>query len=119
MRLIHYWAILCLGICAAPNISPAADALFDPPALYLQWQRDPTTTMTIHWHTVGQAKPELSFRPLGQTNWQTASGATKPFVGTERWVHIVELIKLTPQTDYEFCFGPAERFSSFARCPKI
>ncbi len=30
----------------------SANEAFDPPALYLTWQRDPTSTMTVHWHTV-------------------------------------------------------------------
>lgn len=31
----------------------AATPVFDPPALYLTWQQDPSTTMTIDWHVGG------------------------------------------------------------------
>src|SRR5437879_4296222 len=41
------WSILC---CTAA-VSSATDA-FDPPALYLTWQHDPTSTLTVQWLTV-------------------------------------------------------------------
>jgi hypothetical protein len=118
MRFIS--RLIAAGVCVAALATTvrAEDSQFDPPALYLQWQRDPTTTMAIHWHTVGEARTELYFRPLGQTNWQSALGTAKPFVGTERLVHIVELTGLQPTTDYEFCFQPAARVSKFRTMPK-
>src|SRR5687767_7946791 len=103
--------LIAIGVCAVAFVTTvrAEDSPFDPPALYLQWQRDPTTTMTIHWHTMGEARTELYFRPLGQTNWQSALGTAKPFVGTPRMVRLVELTGLQPATDYEFCFQSGAR----------
>lgn len=119
MRLIKFPVWFCLALVAFVGSIRADDTNpFDPPALYLQWQRDPTTTMTIHWHTVGEAKSELFFRPLGQTNWQSAVGITKPLAGTDRIVRIVELTHLSPTTDYEFCFQPEARVFKFRTMPK-
>lgn len=119
MRFIKFPFILCVAVCAfAGSIRAQDNNPFDPPALYLQWQRDPTTTMTIHWHTVGEATSELFFRPIGQTNWQSAAGVARPFVGTERTVRIVELTGLQPAANYEFCFQPGARMFKFRTMPK-
>lgn len=112
--LLSSWLLLLA--CFGPTSVQAAP--FDPPALYLLWQRDPTTTMTIHWHTVGSARTELRYRPAGGTNWIAAVGTAQPFVGTDRWVHTVELTNLTPATDHEFCFDPDGPVFKFRTMPK-
>lgn len=106
-----------LAFCLVLPARTAA-APFDPPALYLQWQRDPTTTMTIHWHTEGPARTELGYRPRGGTNWATALGSAQLLAGTERWVHAVELTGLTAATDYEFHFEPDGTVYKFRTMPK-
>lgn len=112
-QLIAIW--LLAGIVGP---GPLVAAPFDPPALYLQWQRDPATTMTVHWHTVGEAKTELHYRLVGRTNWATAAGSAQPFVGTDRWVHVVELTGLTPAQDYEFAFEAEGTVHKFRTMPK-
>lgn len=110
---------LTLFAVVATLVGPlAAESPADPPALYLQWQRDPTTTMTIHWHTVGEAQTALYHRQLGQTDWVRAQGSAQPFVGTDRFVHTVEVVGLTAATDYEFCFRPGEKIFKFRTMPK-
>lgn len=77
---------------------------FDPSGIMLTWQRDPTTTMTIDWHSiegvgielvqdlsVGHNLPVkipyyksvrpsvLEFRARGATSWQKAEGRSFPF----------------------------------------
>lgn len=118
MRSYKLSRLGCLFIVAFAFITCAAEGPFDPPALYLQWQRDPTTTMTVHWHTVGEAKTELLFRQPGAADWRSATGTAQPLVGTERIVHTLELTGLTPATDYEFCFAPGERVFKFRTMPK-
>lgn len=112
--------VLCLALWAlTPVLSPAASETFDPPALYLTWQRDPTTTMTVLWQTVDEAKTELYFRPAGSTNgWQAAPGKARPLPGSVRTLHAVELTGLLPRTDYEFCFWPGERAFRFRTMPR-
>lgn len=118
MRSLQKIAALFCGLWLVTLTVLAAEKPFDPPALYLQWQRDPTTTMTIHWHTVGEARTELSYRTSGRTNWQAALGSSQPFVGTDRWVHTLELTGLASATDYEFAFEREGKVFKFRTLPK-
>jgi hypothetical protein len=107
---------LCAWTAASAGGVPG---IFDPPALYLTWQRDPTTTMTIHWQTVDEAKTELYFRAAATTNaWKAVAGNSHPLPGSVRKVHTVELTGLLPATDYNFCFWPGERVFKFRTMPK-
>ena len=102
-----------------PIPTPAASETFDPPALYLTWQRDPATTMTVLWQTVDEAKTEVHFRRAGSTNaWQAVPGQQHPVPGSIRTRHAVELTGLSPRTDYEFCFWPGERAFRFRTLPQ-
>ncbi|MFA9478118.1 fibronectin type III domain-containing protein [Phycisphaerales bacterium AB-hyl4] len=89
-------------LLALVALTPAARAN-DPLALYLTWQQDPTTTMTVQWHTLMDVSAtSLMYRPLGETTWQTQSGAYTPFPDTPRHIHAVEITGLDPNRDYEF-----------------
>lgn len=118
MRAVKSDFVVCVFLLAGFFPLAITATPFDPPALYLQWQRDPTTTMTIHWHTEGPARTEVSYRAGSLTNWSPAIGISRPLVGTERWVHVVELTGLTPATDYEFCFEPGGMVFKFRTMPK-
>lgn len=118
MRILKTCLTGPLFVMAVLLRGQVAAAPLDPPALYLQWQRDPTTTMTIHWHTFGQARTELIYRHAGSTNWSPALGSAQPFVGTDRWVHIVELTGLKPAMVYEFAFEPDGKIFKFRTMPK-
>jgi hypothetical protein len=77
----------------------------DPLAsLFLTWQRDPTTTMTIQW--VGaESVADIRVSPIAADQWQTAKPTTKPFPDTELKVHRCELTGLNPGTEYRFQIG--------------
>ena len=49
----------------------AAKPTFEPTALFLTWQRDPTTTMTVQW--IGDEK-DAADRPI----WFAKQGTEKP-----------------------------------------
>jgi hypothetical protein len=95
-------------VCFSAGLAfAAATALaepFDPSGILLTWQRDPTTTMTIDWHSIEgegvELVPDLSvghnlpvkipvytrvrrsvleFRARGDTPWKTAEGRSFPF----------------------------------------
>jgi acid phosphatase type 7 len=81
-----------------------------PVALYLTWQRDPVTTMTVHWHTdwtEGFADSALEFRAAGDASaaWSRAAGHAAQFPFTNRMVHTVEITGLRGDTIYEFRLG--------------
>lgn len=93
---------------------PVATAI-SPSTLFLTWQRDPTTTMTIQW--IGPDSPvDASIRYALATEapfWQLAKTLRKPFPNTEQWVYRSELSGLTPGTEYQFQIGadaPVYRF---------
>jgi hypothetical protein len=74
-----------------------------PPAVYLVWQRDPTSTMTVHWHNDSPSQNQLRYRAAGSKDaWSTLAASTQPFPFTERLVHTAEITGLSPATDYEF-----------------
>ena len=72
-----------------------------PPAVYVTWQRDPTTTFTVHWHNHDAAQNTLRWREAGTGDWSTATASTAPFPHTERLVQTAEITGLAPGTDYE------------------
>jgi acid phosphatase type 7 len=82
-----------------------------PSALYLTWQRDPTTTMTVHWHTdwtEGFTDSVLEYRAAGgaaNAGWSRATGRQAQMPFTNRMVHTVEITGLRPDTLHEFRLG--------------
>lgn len=98
--------------------SLAAESAFDPPALYLTWQGDPTTTMTVNWQTEDEVKPELFWRDRGsKADWVRAPGSSTPLPGSDRTIHRVKLEGLKPGGAYEFCFWPGETKFHFKTAP--
>ena len=86
--------------------------LAKPPAVYLTWQRDPTTTMTVHWHSDTAAHNTLRYRVPGATAWTTLTASTQQAPFTERLVHTAEIIGLNPGWVYEFQVdGHADAFT--------
>src|SRR5262245_35736065 len=84
---------------APPSVSK------DPLAsLFLTWQQDPTTTMTVQWVGTDSAA-DIRVAPLAGDDWRTAKTSTKPFPDTEFKVHRCELTGLTPGTEYKFQIG--------------
>lgn len=87
----------------------------NPPAILLTWQRDPTSTMTIDWHTPkeDEREAELDYRGPDEEDWTRVSGETQevehedPTTTYERDIHRVELTDLDPGTEYEFRVGTA------------
>lgn len=93
----------------------------DPPGLMLSWQRDPTTTMTIDWHTPKEEDryaeedqdPELEYRGADDEEWERVTGDTRvvehedPTTTYDREIHRVELTELEPASTYEFRVGAA------------
>jgi hypothetical protein len=92
------------------------DPAFQPNTLFLTWQRDPTTTMTIQWvGTTGETADttiRYTTNPLG-TSWQSQATTPKPYPLSDFKVFRAELTGLEPGTDYHFKIGrrsPVYRF---------
>ena len=94
----------------------AASALAVPRHVYLTWQGDPSTSVTINYHTfekaaVSEVRYDTQSR-AGQPDdyrWRT-SGATHVIDGLahERLIHVVELSALKPGGAYYFVAGDEE-----------
>ena len=86
--------------------------------VYLTWQRDPTTTMTIHWLSssddttnavrFGVRKAELT---------GAAEGASRVLPHTTMLVHTVELTDLDSGKDYSFKINGRDETHSFRTMP--
>lgn len=107
----------CLAAVAFPAVSSLAAAAEVPPALFLTWQQDPSTTMTIDWHSVAPASSALEYRETGADAWRGAEGASHPFPYSDRTIHRVELTGLAPGTLYEFRLAAEGRIFRFRTMP--
>jgi hypothetical protein len=99
---VHNQSAGSSDICLGARVSVGV-VVIAPPALYLTWQQDPTTTMTIHWHTenaIGGAA--LQYAPAKDGAAQTVVAESRPMPFSERIIHTVELTGLQPDTDYRF-----------------
>lgn len=80
-----------------------SEATAIPRALYLTWQQDPTTTMTVHWHSEDEEKETyLLFYPKDDADPVHVPAETNPMPFSSRLVHTVELTDLTPDVEYSF-----------------
>ena len=101
------YAQAAFGVEATSTPQFAKQPTFEPTALFLTWQRDPTTTMTIQW--IGSDK-DAAGRPVwyskeGTNAWRMATGTSRPFPKTERAIIRTELSDLEPGTEYLFRVG--------------
>jgi len=93
--------------------------VFDPLAVILTWQRDPTTTMTIQW--IGTAADGAQ-RPIwyakdGALEWRQAASAARPYPKSDNQIFRTELTGLDPDSDYRFRIGLDSAEKRFRTAP--
>jgi hypothetical protein len=101
-----------------PRIDPSRDDPHKPSTLFLTWQRDPTTTMTIQW--VGPARTEdavIHYAPNKCPLWQTKATTARPYPRAGLAVFRAELTNLTPGADYRFFIGKHPHVWRFRTMP--
>ncbi len=99
-------------------VETGESATFAPNTLFLTWQRDPTTTMTVQWiGTTGEtSNTSVFYCPLKVDtigSWPSQPTTAKPYPMTDFKVFRAELTGLSPGTDYQFRIGngsPVYRF---------
>ena len=81
--------------------------LYDPISVYLTWQRNPESTMTVQWISLSSRKQDIvEYRRSDETAWQRTAGRHLSLPGPSGYlVHRVELTDLTPHTAYTFRTG--------------
>jgi len=96
-----------------------AEFPFQPDTLFLTWQRDPTTTMTVQWvGTRGETSDStVVYSEKGDDYWQAQPTTAKPFGQTDFRVFRAELTGLRPGTDYEFAIGKSSPTYRFRTMP--
>lgn len=108
---------------AADKAKPAETAKTDsavigPDTLFLTWQRDPTTTMTIQWVAAESAAlPTIDFATVETPVWQRSQTMTKVYPNTDLKVYRCELTGLKPGTEYQFQIDHAEPTYRFRTMP--
>lgn len=123
-QMLHMgrWIVLALLVAGGlrSGIAPVAslEPSLEPVGLYLTWQQDPTTTMTIDWHSIGgDGSAILEYRVAGSNTWQSIQAGVLPFPHSRRTIHRVELTDLEPATTYRFRVGQGSRVYSFRTMP--
>lgn len=122
----HLTRLLCCALltCAVAAVSGTPSAgtksVYEPLGLYLTWQRDPSSTMTIDWHSLASERRTAYFqyRLADRDGWKAVLGENHGFPFSDRVIHRVELDGLEPTTEYEFRFGSRSRVYRFRTMPR-
>lgn len=87
--------------------------------LVLTWQQDPTSTMTIDWHTHDHDQVVmLEYKKVGEDEWMSAKGEKSSFPFSDRIINRVELIDLQSNTEYRFRFHEESEYRKFRTMPE-
>ncbi len=116
ISLSFYRPWICLFICFA--FSCWADLVTD--TIYLTWQRQPDTTMTIQWISpLQQPQSRIAYCLKDDaTTWTEVRGETFKFPQSSKYlIHRVELQGLQPNTDYVFRVIPYQEDYQFRTAP--
>jgi hypothetical protein len=105
-------------LLTGPVAAQTEDVAFQPGTLFLTWQHDPTTTMTIQWiGTRGEtADTQIYYLPVAASKgapWAMQPTTPRPYPLTDFKIFRAELLGLCPGTDYQFRIGkqsPTYRF---------
>ncbi|MFD2200207.1 metallophosphoesterase [Shivajiella indica] len=109
---------LGIGIFIAANIYSNLLFAQNPPyTFYLTWEDDPTSTITIDWHSNEMEFETLKFRKKGTEAWKEFESTVLPFPFSERLVHRVGIQGLEAETAYEIKFSGLDSIYYFRTLP--
>lgn len=108
------------GRLLAANPEFSGRPQFKPRALFLTWNDDPTTTMTVQW--LGQNEKDGKDRGLWHRRsktqvWQEQPHTARRFPNTDLWLFRAQLTGLTPDAVYRFRVGLDSEQWSFRTMP--
>ncbi len=124
LKVSFIWILVLMlapgSIQAVEIVEIEQEANTEPVGLFLTWQQDPTTTMTIDWHTEpgDEAVPTLYYRAIESSEWLTASATQHTFPYSDRTIQRVEVTGLEPASYYQFRVGEFERTYKFRTMPQ-
>lgn len=102
---------------AAPDFAEHPD--FKPRGLFLTWNDDPCTTMTVQWlgrEEDGKSR-NLWYRRSGTDTWRERPHAARRFPKTDLWLFRAQLTGLTPDSKYRFRVGLDSEQLNFRTMP--
>lgn len=78
----------------------------EPLSVYLTWQKNPESTMTIFWITsLEESSDLLDYKLKGESTWHRARGLHIPMPANyPYWIHSIELTQLQADSEYAFRF---------------
>ncbi|CDZ79699.1 Exopolysaccharide biosynthesis protein related to N-acetylglucosamine-1-phosphodiester alpha-N-acetylglucosaminidase [Candidatus Rubidus massiliensis] len=86
--------------------------------MFLTWQSDPCTTMTISWLSKSPQPQELRFHQIDSNDWFYQFSLVKPLPDNlPFYLHRVELIELQPDSSYAFTIDNDQNLSKFKTLP--
>jgi hypothetical protein len=102
-----------------PVVSAVPANLKPQDTLFLTWQRDPTTTITVQWvgPTKGAPTTVRASPAFTDDGWTTGKVQTKPFGNTVVEVHRCEFTNLAPGTEYILQIGTEAQVCRFRTMP--
>lgn len=115
--LLLFRSLLCFLLVGCCYADLANDTI------YLTWQRNPETTMTIQWISLvaEESNPDdnqIYYQVKGDEEWQTANGTLFLFPQASQYhIHRVELVNLCPNTTYCFKIKNSEQEYLFRTMP--
>jgi hypothetical protein len=88
-------------------------------ALYLSWYDDPTSTITIQWHTDSDELQDdkIVYRASDAAAFSSAQGSHEIISSAFLSVHTVRLTGLTPDTLYQFRLNTEDDLYTFRTLP--
>jgi predicted phosphodiesterase len=90
-----------------------------PTVLYLTWQGDPSSTMTIQWHSPKKDQGSvIAYQKKGEDSWNTIEGSHQKLTGYSVLVHTAELEGLEADTEYSFQVGERPTVYTFKTMPR-
>jgi acid phosphatase type 7 len=110
----HFWIATIALVFALSAIAQAQQATH---AFYLTWTDDPTSSISIDWHSDATSSTLLKFRRKGTEAWRDFESTVLPFPFSERKVHRVGIGGLLPGTTYELMFPGLEMIYHFHTMP--
>jgi acid phosphatase type 7 len=91
---------------------------YEPESIFLTWQNDPSTTMTIDWHVLDDTgTASIEYRKMGDSGWSDSVGEKFGFPFSNRVINRVELKELEPDTKYQIRFGADSGIYHFRTMP--
>jgi hypothetical protein len=91
-------------------IAPAAQTVA-PAAIFVTWNGDPTTTVSVDWHLAAGADiAALEVRGPGLTGWKRFGGSSVRFPFSTRTVRRAHVTDLRPGSSYELRIGAGKTY---------